>query len=66
LKGLFRTGGYVYSTVAVGLDGTVYVTSADSYLYAITFPGNVKYRTTIIFYTEFSFGLFEHVIFFYL
>jgi len=41
LKWRYLTGGYVYSSPTIGLDGTIYVGSGDSYLYAISSTGKV-------------------------
>jgi outer membrane protein assembly factor BamB len=38
-------GGAVYSSPAVGSDGTVYVGSQDYYLYAINPGGTLKWPT---------------------
>ena len=32
----YQTGGSVYSSPAIGSDGTIYIGSADSYLYALS------------------------------
>ncbi len=42
-----KTGGAVYSSPAVGSDGTVYVTSSDGHLYAIRPTGTIKWRTDL-------------------
>lgn len=40
----FRTGRGVFSTPVIGADGTVYVGSADTYFYAITPNGRLRWR----------------------
>jgi outer membrane protein assembly factor BamB/subtilisin family serine protease len=44
LKWKFQTGGDVYSSPAIGLDGTIYVGSNDYYLYAINPDGTEKWK----------------------
>jgi hypothetical protein len=44
LKWKFETGGLVISSPAIGSDGTVYVGSNDSYLYAINPDGTLKWK----------------------
>jgi outer membrane protein assembly factor BamB len=45
LKWKFKTGNYVYSSPAIGTDGTVYVGgSYDHYLYAINSNGTLKWK----------------------
>ena len=41
LKWRYATGSYVWSSPAIGSDGTIYVGSYDGYLYAITSTGNI-------------------------
>jgi outer membrane protein assembly factor BamB len=43
----YLTGSSVYSSPVIGSDGTVYVGSHDSYLYAITSSGTLKWRYLI-------------------
>jgi len=43
-KWRFKTGGCVFSSPAIGNDGTVYVGSEDWYLYAITPDGELKWK----------------------
>src|SRR5262245_27854355 len=43
LKWSFRTEGEIWSSPAIGLDGTVYVGSLDHHLYAITPAGKLKW-----------------------
>jgi outer membrane protein assembly factor BamB len=40
-----RRSAYMYSSPAIGLDGTVYVGSCDSSLYAVSTGGTVKWRS---------------------
>ncbi|MHC4462306.1 MAG: outer membrane protein assembly factor BamB family protein [Planctomycetota bacterium] len=40
----YQTGGIVYSSPAVGSDGTIYIGSADSFLYALNSDGTLKWR----------------------
>jgi len=47
LKWRYQTGSKVYSSPAVGLDGTIYVGSDDGYLYAIYPDGNQKWKYQI-------------------
>jgi PQQ-like domain len=42
LKWSYLTGLYVHSSPVIGADGTIYVGSDDSYLYAITASGNIS------------------------
>jgi outer membrane protein assembly factor BamB len=44
LKWKFQTGGYVFSSPSIGKDGTIYVGSGDSYLYAINPDGTMKWK----------------------
>src|SRR3989339_325917 len=44
LKWKFLTGAEIYSSPAIGIDGTVYVGSLDSYLYAIYPDGTLKWK----------------------
>ena len=44
LKWKFRTSGKVFSSPAIGSDGTIYVGSDDGYLYAINPDGSLKWR----------------------
>lgn len=44
LKWRYQTGDDVYSSPAIGSDGTVYVGSWDDYLYAISPNGTLKWR----------------------
>jgi len=44
LKWKFETGNYVYSSPAIGEDGTIYVGSWDDYLYAINPDGTLKWK----------------------
>ena len=43
-KWTFLTGGAVYSSPAVGTDGTIYVGSDDAYLYAVNPNGTQKWK----------------------
>ena len=43
LKWKFQTGSYVYSSPAIGSDGTIYVGSEDDYLYALNPDGTLKW-----------------------
>jgi len=43
-KWKFKTGGRVFSSPAIGLDGTIYVGSDDKHLYAINPDGTLKWR----------------------
>ena len=40
----FKTNGEVYSSPALGPDGTVYVGSSDNNIYAITSAGGLKWK----------------------
>ena len=40
----FKTNGFIYSTPAIGKDGTIYLTSMDHYLYAINPNGALKWK----------------------
>jgi outer membrane protein assembly factor BamB len=42
LKWQFQTGGLVYSSPAIGDDGTIFVGSEDYYLYAVNPDGTLK------------------------
>jgi outer membrane protein assembly factor BamB len=42
-----KTGGEVYSSPAIGNDGTIYITSSDGHLYAIRPSGNIRWRTDL-------------------
>ena len=44
LKWKFRTDSYIYSSPAIGSDGTIYVGSYDNYLYAINPDGSLKWK----------------------
>ncbi len=44
LKWKFQTGNDVFSSPAIGSDGTIYVGSNDNYLYAINPDGTLKFR----------------------
>ena len=44
LKWKFLTGGSVYSSPAIGVNGTIYVGSDDCYLYAINPDGTLKWK----------------------
>ena len=44
LKWKYETGGNVYSSPAIGADGTIYVGSDDNYLYAINPDGSLRWR----------------------
>jgi len=44
LKWRYQTGSGVSSSPAIGADGTVYVGSSDSYLYAFNPAGTLKWR----------------------
>jgi len=43
----YPTGNYIYSSPAIGADGTVYVGSVDSYLYALTLTARPNGRTPL-------------------
>lgn len=47
LKWSFATAGKVFSSPAIGADGTVYVGSYDANLYAIGLDGSLKWRFSI-------------------
>ena len=40
----YQTGGLVYSSPAVSSDGTTYIGSADSYLYALNSDSTLKWK----------------------
>ena len=42
----FLTAGSVYSTVAINADGTIYVGSDDTNLYALDQNGNIKWAAS--------------------
>ncbi|MHC1568770.1 MAG: PEGA domain-containing protein [Candidatus Syntropharchaeia archaeon] len=44
LKWKFKTGDNIYSSPAIGKDGTIYVGSWDNYLYAINPDGSLKWK----------------------
>ncbi|KLO24249.1 hypothetical protein X275_00765 [Marinitoga sp. 1197] len=44
LKWKFKTNGSVYSSPAIGADGTIYVGSYDNYIYAINPDGSLKWK----------------------
>ena len=44
LKWKYLTGGTIYSSPAIGSDGTIYVGSDDGYLYAISSAGSLKWK----------------------
>jgi len=44
LKWKFKTDGEIYSSPAIGSDGTIYVGSNDGYLYAINPDGTLKWK----------------------
>ncbi len=44
VKWTFKAGDEIFGTPAIGADGTIYVTSNDHYLYAITPEGHEKWR----------------------
>ncbi|WP_448378625.1 beta-alanine-activating enzyme beta-propeller domain-containing protein, partial [Fervidobacterium sp.] len=44
VKWKYQTGGYIFSTAAISQDGTIYVGSSDSYLYAIRPDGTLKWK----------------------
>jgi outer membrane protein assembly factor BamB len=44
LKWKFLTGGRIYSSPAIGTDGTIYFGSQDYYLYAVNPNGTLKWR----------------------
>ena len=44
LKWKYKTGGSIESSPAIGQDGTVYITSMDSCLYAFDPEGNLKWK----------------------
>lgn len=46
LKWMFTTGGDIYSSPAIGRDGTIYVGSFDNNLYAINTDGTLKWKFT--------------------
>ncbi len=47
LKWRMKTGGEIYSSPAIGNDGTIYITSSDGHLYAIRPSGNIRWRTDL-------------------
>ncbi len=47
VKWKYTTGGYVYSSPAIGSDGTIYVASDDGKLYAINPDGSKQWGTAI-------------------
>ena len=46
LKWSYQTGGEVYSSPAIGADGTVYVGSCDGKVYALNPDGSLKWSYT--------------------
>ncbi|WP_051962925.1 PQQ-binding-like beta-propeller repeat protein [Mesoaciditoga lauensis] len=44
LRWIYQTGGGIYSSPAIGSDGTIYVGSEDKYLYAINPDGTLKWK----------------------
>jgi outer membrane protein assembly factor BamB len=44
LKWKYSTGGVIYSSPAIGSDGTIYAGSRDSYFYALNPDGTLKWR----------------------
>lgn len=54
LKWRFQTGDPLFSSPAIGADGTVYVGSADHYLYAINPDGTQKWRFQTVHYMDSS------------
>ena len=43
-RGTFKTAGGIFSTPVIGGDGTIYVGSADTYFYAISEQGRLRWR----------------------
>ncbi|MCL4558160.1 MAG: PQQ-binding-like beta-propeller repeat protein, partial [Deltaproteobacteria bacterium] len=41
MKWMFTTGGRIYSTPAIGADGTIYLSSLDDRLYAVNTLGGL-------------------------
>ena len=44
LEWKFETGNYIYSSPAIGSDGTVYIGSTDHFLYALNPDGSLKWK----------------------
>ena len=44
LKWKFKVGGLIYSSPAIGSDGTIYVGTDDDYLYALNPDGTLKWK----------------------
>ena len=63
LKWSFVAIGKIFSSAAIGSDGTIYVGSADSYLYAISTTGNITQKIWLVLTIFFIFRKFEMALF---
>ncbi|KLO24247.1 hypothetical protein X275_00755 [Marinitoga sp. 1197] len=54
IKWKFETGNVIFSSPAIGIDGTVFVGSVDNYLYAINPNGSLKWKFEMGYYVTSS------------